>query len=81
MDNQHRRIAGYRELDAAEIARMNAIKAKEAEVAELVRDVRDAAPAGEPRRQAAIAATAFEEAFMRLVRAVARPASPWEPNS
>lgn len=78
MDNQHRRITDYRELDESEVALMNRIKAKEAEAAELVNLVRAAAPQGEPQRQVAIAVTAFEEAFMRLVRAVARPASPWE---
>lgn len=78
MDNQHRRITGYRELDESEVALMNRIKAKEAEAAELVSLVRTTAAQGEPQRQVAIAVTAFEEAFMRLVRAVARPASPWE---
>lgn len=77
MDDQHRKISGYRELDASEIALMNRIKAKEAELSELVQLVRNTVPAGEPQRQAAIATTVFEEAFMRLVRAVARPASPW----
>lgn len=36
MDNQHRLIAGYRELSPDEIALMNEIKAKAAEVGELV---------------------------------------------
>lgn len=78
MDNQHRKIAGYRDLSESEIALMNRIKAKEAEAAELVTLVRAAAPAGEAQRQVAIATTAFEEAFMRLVRAVAQPATPWD---
>jgi hypothetical protein len=78
VENQHRKITGYRELNAFEISLMNSIKAKEAEVAELVQLVRNTVEPGEPQRQAAIAVTVFEEAFMRLVRAVARPASPWE---
>lgn len=78
MDNQHRKISGYRDLSESEIALMNRIKAKEAEMAELVQLVRNTAPQGEPQRQAAMAVGAFEEAFMRLVRAVAQPASPWE---
>lgn len=78
MENQHRHIKGYRELSESEVALMNRIKAKEAEMAELVQLVRNTVPAGEPQRQAAIAATVFEEAFMRLVRAVAQPVSPWE---
>ena len=36
MDNQHRLIAGYRELSETEIALMNEITAKAAEVGELV---------------------------------------------
>lgn len=78
MENQHRHIKGYRELSESEVALMNRIKAKEAEMAELVQLVRNTAPQSEPQRQAAIAASVFEEAFMRLVRAVAQPASPWE---
>lgn len=78
MENQHRHIKGYRELSESEVALMNRIKAKEAEMAELVHLVRNTVPAGEPQRQAAIAASVFEEAFMRLVRAVAQPVSPWE---
>ena len=72
------KVTGYRQLDPSEIALMNRIKAKETMVAELVNLVRVTAPAGEPQRQCALAATAFEEAFMRLNRAVARPVSPWE---
>lgn len=77
-ENQHRKISGYGDLDESEIALMNRIKAKEAEAAELVQLVRATIPAGEPQRQVAIAIGALEEGFMRLVRAVARPASPWE---
>ena len=78
MENQHRKITGYRELTQGEIDLMNRIKATEALVADLAADVRGTVPAGEPQRQAAIAVTAFEEAFMRLVRAVAQPATPWD---
>lgn len=78
MENQHRKITGYRELGEGEIALMNRVKATEALVADLVADLRATVPAGEPQRQAAIAVTAFEEAFMRLVRAVAQPATPWD---
>lgn len=71
------KVTGYRQLTEAEIALMNTIKAREAELAELLTSIRGAAPVGEPQRQAALAATAFEEGFMRLVRVVARPVSPW----
>ena len=36
MENQHRQIKGYRELNEAEIAAMNEIKTKGAELGELV---------------------------------------------
>lgn len=41
MDNQHRKITGYRELSEAEIHLMNEIKAKGAELEELIGRVRD----------------------------------------
>ena len=40
MDNQHRQIKGYRELNAEEIALMNEIKSKGAELGELVAKLR-----------------------------------------
>lgn len=39
MDNQHRKISGYRELSAEEIALMNDIKAKGLELGELIEKV------------------------------------------
>ena len=70
-------VTGYRTLSEGEIALMNRIKAQEVATAELVNLVRLTVPAGEPQRQCALAVTAFEEAFMRLVRAVAQPANPF----
>ena len=40
MDNQHRQIKGYRELNAEEIALMNEIKSKGAELGDLVAKLR-----------------------------------------
>lgn len=85
MDNQHQKITGYRDLSQAEIDLMNEIKAKEADIAALYAKVQSMhvaqADAGgkisDASRQASIARTEFESAFMRLVRSVARPASPW----
>lgn len=88
VENQHRKISGYRDLSEAEIALMNEIKAHEQKTADLhrrvvavigppaVEDVYDS-DVSERRRQAAIAKTEFEHAFMRLVRVVANPISPW----
>jgi hypothetical protein len=70
-------VTGYRVLTDSDIALMNRIKAHEGATAELVSLVRLAVAQGEPQRQAQLAVTAFEEAFMRLVRAVAQPANPF----
>ncbi|MDO5940636.1 Acb2/Tad1 domain-containing protein [Burkholderia cepacia] len=52
MDNQHKLIAGYRDLTEDEIALMNEVKKKAAEVGDLVEKLRAALPAfkidGEP---------------------------------
>lgn len=42
MDNQHKHIAGYRDLTESEVALMNEVKAKAAEVGELVDKLRKA---------------------------------------
>jgi len=45
MDNQHKLIAGYRDLTEDEIALMNEVKAKSAEVGTLVERLRERLPA------------------------------------
>jgi hypothetical protein len=71
MENQHRKIKGYRELSQAEIDAMNKIKALAAEVGDLVAALQ-AAP--EPDgRWVSIAATDLQKGFMALTRAVAKP--------
>lgn len=74
MDNQHRHIGGYRELDAEEISLINDVKSLERRFAELRREVLQRG--GEPRN-AALARTYGEEAFSRLVKAVAKPDDPF----
>ena len=70
------KIIGYRYLTETDIAMMNVIKLAESSIADLVAEVKDV-PAVD-QRNIAIARTAFEDAFMRLVRAVVRPESPFE---
>lgn len=86
MQDQHTKISGYRDLSQAEVDLMNEIKAKEVEVAALFKAVTDHAvqtctPSApdiiDACRQRAVARQEFESAFMRLVRSVARPQSPW----
>ncbi len=71
MENQHRKITGYRELSETEINLMNEIKALEAQWNGVIDRLR--ATEGLDQRQIAIAATDGESAFMRAVRSVAQP--------
>lgn len=71
MENQHRQIKGYRELNEDEIAAMNEIKQKGIELGELVAKLR-----GNPdhdQRWVSIGATHLQEGLMGLTRAVAKP--------
>lgn len=71
MDNQHRQIKGYRELNETEIALMNEVKAKGAELGELVAKLR--ATDGLDQRWVSIGATDFQTGLMALTRSVAQP--------
>lgn len=84
MDNQHRLIAGYRELSPDEIALMNEIKAKAAEVGGPEREpveVQIGTTVGlavsgeeyEAHRWIEIGKGHLQQGFMALTRAVARP--------
>lgn len=71
MDNQHRKISGYRELTQQDVDAMNAVKA----TAEGVRGVLDtlAKMPGIDKRALAIATTELQTGFMWAVRAIAQP--------
>jgi len=71
MDNQHRKITGYRELSQAEIDLMNMVKAKAKEVGDLVENMERTE--GIDRRWLAIAATDLQKGFMSLTRSIAKP--------
>ena len=71
MDNQHKKITGYRDLSKEEIDAMNGIKALEAKFNGMIDYLRSLVSVDQ--RQVSIAATAGEDAFMRAVRAVAQP--------
>lgn len=87
MDNQHRKISGYRDLGQSEIDLMNEAKALEAQCLALHAAVRSHLYAqdtehgdgsarqltAEPYRWLAIARTDLETSFMALVRAIAQP--------
>ena len=73
MDNQHRKIAGYRELNDIEIALVNAIKGRGSELEALIGLLRSRPEYDQ--RWISIGATHLQQGLMALTRAVARPES------
>lgn len=71
MENQHRKIKGYRELTQEEIDLMNSIKTKGAELGELVEKLRNTD--GIDQRWVSIGQTDLQTGLMALTRAVAQP--------
>lgn len=76
MDNQHKLIAGYRDLTTREIDLINLIKGLQAEVGQLWLQVGEDVPDVD-RRDLDLARTHFQEGFSAFVRAVARPEDPF----
>lgn len=82
MDNQHRKISGYRELDQSEIDLMNEIKEKGKELDALISKVHtfntfkadpNLVQDAQAFRWESIARTDFQTGLMALTRAVAKP--------
>lgn len=78
MENQHRKIKGYRDLSQAEVDLMNRIKEKEQEVLALVQELRDGDFAENKQQEAdqrwvSIGLTDIQTGFMALVRSIAKP--------
>ena len=82
MENQHRKITGYRELNQAEIDLMNEIKAEGVKLDVLLakvtvtnEELKDVAlgQLSNAHRWTAIAKTDFQTGLMALTRAVAKP--------
>ena len=79
MDNQHRKITGYRELNQDEIDLMNQIKEQGLFLKKLHDKTADhiandlSTDPGERRRWLAIARTHYQQGLMALTRAVAPP--------
>lgn len=71
MENQHRQIKGYRELNADEIAVMNEIKQKGVELGELVAKLRNSPD--HDQRWVSIGAADLQQGLMALTRSVAKP--------
>jgi hypothetical protein len=78
VDNQHKKITGYRDLSEEEIAAIQEIKSAEVDVANLVKKIRDHSTTFTvDMRNMALACTYLEEGFSRFVKAVARPSDPY----
>lgn len=71
MDNQHRKINGYRDLSQQEIDGINSLKEAAEQVGQLLESLKDVP--GVDQRALAIAKTELQTGFMWAVRSVARP--------
>lgn len=71
MENQHKKITGYRDLSQSEIDGMNSIKALEADAGALFKQVSEIADV-DPRLLA-LAKTNLQQGFMWFVRSIAKP--------
>lgn len=77
MDNQHRKISGYRELSQVEIDLMNAIKAKGAELLDLQQQVVVHLASQRQERLDAVALAAGNDPATELDRYVAAEPERW----
>ncbi len=73
MDNQHRKIKGYRELSTEEIELMNEVKELGAQVGELMAKLANTPDVD--KRWLNIAKTDLQKGFMGAVRSIAKPDS------
>jgi hypothetical protein len=71
MDNQHRKIKGYRELSQKEIDVMNKIKEHGILLGNLVNELQEVPEID--RRWLAIGITELQQGLMALTRSIARP--------
>ena len=71
MDNQHRKIEGYRELDEETIAKMNLIKEAGKQLGDLCQQLSD--DPNVDKRWLAIGITELQKGGMALTRSVATP--------
>ena len=76
MDNQHKKISGYRDLSQSEIDGMNSIKSLEVDVGELFKQISEIQ--GVDQRSMALAKTNLQQGFMWFVRAIAKPTNTFE---
>lgn len=73
MENQHRKITGYRELNESEISAMNTIKDEGGRLADIISTMEDCSELNVDRRWLSIGRTHLQEGLMALTRAIAKP--------
>lgn len=73
MENQHRKIAGYRELSQEEIDLMNEIKQQGVALGDLITKLQSTS--GLDQRAVSIAKTDLQTGIMWAVRSVAQPST------
>ena len=73
MDNQHKKIKGYRDLSQEEINLMNEAKELSVKVGELVEKIEQTE--GIDLRWSSIGKTDLQKGFMSLIRAIAQPST------
>lgn len=73
MENQHRKITGYRELNVQEIDLMNKVKEAGIELGKIVDLLRNSSDMDQ--RWVSIGATDLQTGLMALTRAIAKPTS------
>ncbi len=76
MDNQHREIVGYRDLEKAEVTSINDVKAFEQTTAAILQTIEEEVKQSgdaEAGRWVSLARTHLETGFMFAIKAIARP--------
>ena len=71
MDNQHKKISGYRDLSQVEIDAMNAVKAEASRVGILIEELEQNDKLDQ--RWVSIAKEDLQKGFMAAVRSIAQP--------
>ena len=71
MENQHRKIKGYRDLTQEEIDLMNEVKVKGAELGELIEKLENMP--GIDKRWLEIGKTDIQQGLMAVTRAITKP--------
>ncbi len=73
VDNQHKKIKGYRDLSEEEIALMNEGKELSIKVGEYINNLENHEKLALDRRWLAVGKTHLQQGFMATIRSIAKP--------